>query len=504
MKLKRREKLFYNTLSGILSQVITFTCGFIVPRLIIEYYGSATNGLISSISHFLAFFAMTEMGVGAVVRSSLYKPLADHNDIEVSKILISSKRFFHKIGWLLCIYIIFLMVYFPLFVDHSHGYLGTAVLVIAISFNAISNYLLGIVYVQLLNADQRSYVQLIIVSITTIFSTLFAVILIYMNANVETMKFLSSIVFLIKPFLLHWYVKKHYNLNFKIQFTGEPIKQKWNGLAQHIATYVLKHADIIVLTCFSTLTNVSIYYVYYLVINGLCSLMGILNTGTSALFGDMLAKKETIKLNRTFDVFEILLHSFVTFLFAVAGMLILGFVQVYTKGITDANYIVPSFAVVILLANGIYCLRIPYNLMVLAAGHFKETQISAILEAILNIIVSICLVRSYGLVGVAIGTLVAMTYRTIYLAWYLRKNILNRPFYKFLKHIAVDALCVIAVIGATHSFRMESVSWGHWVVYACKISLTGAIVVSAVQTLFYHSLLKEAYHFIFRKKKLSN
>ena len=497
----RRKKLILNTIAAIFSQLVTFTCGLVVPRLIIEYYGSATNGLISSITHFLAFFAVTELGINAVVRASLYKPLAVRDENEVSKVLISSKRFFNKIGFFLCLYSLLLMVYFPLFVDHSNGYFGTAVLVFAIAFHSIASYLFGIVYVQLLNADQCSYVQLTTTAFTTVLSTIFAVVLIHLGASVETMKVCAALVFIVKPFLLRWYVNRHYHLDFSIKFTGEPIKQKWNGLAQHIATYVLKHADVVILTWFSTLTNVSIYYVYNLVVNGLYSLIAVLNTGTLSLFGDMIAKNEKVKLDKTFSAFEMLLHAFVTFLFAVAGMLIIPFIQVYTQGITDTNYIVPAFAVVILLANGMFCLRIPYNLIVMAAGHFKETQNSAFIEAGLNIVVSVILVIKYGLVGVAIGTLVAMTYRTIYLAWYLRTHILNRPFRKLLGHFGVDFLCVVGIIVCTSSFKMETASWWHWVICACKTATAGAFVVGTMHTIFYHSLLKETFYFVFRKKR---
>ena len=66
-----------------------------------------------------------------------------------------------------------------------------------------------------------------------------------------------------------------------------------------------------------------------------------------------------------------------------------------------------------------YCLRLPYNAMVFAAGHYKQTQLSAIIEAVINIVVSVVLVSKWGLVGVAIGTFAAMTYRTLYLVLYL-------------------------------------------------------------------------------------
>ena len=54
--------------------------------------------------------------------------------------------------------------------------------------------------------------------------------------------------------------------------------------------------------------------------------------------------------------------------------------------------------------------------MVYAAGHFKETQLSSIIEAVLNIVLSVLLVLKFGLVGVAIGTGTARWKRELYLA----------------------------------------------------------------------------------------
>ena len=47
------------------------------------------------------------------------------------------------------------------------------------------------------------------------------------------------------------------------------LKNKWDGLAQHIASVVHNNTDITILTIFSTLTEVSVYSVYYLVVKGI-------------------------------------------------------------------------------------------------------------------------------------------------------------------------------------------------------------------------------------------
>ena len=123
------------------------------------------------------------------------------------------------------------------------------------------------------------------------------------------------------------------------------------------------------------------------------------------MFGDMYARKETDTLDKTFGWVEWLMHLLVTFSFSCTAVLILPFVNIYTKEISDANYIVPAFSLLISAAQASYCLRLPYNMMVLAAGHYRQTQWSAIIEAMINIIVSVVLVRRFGLVGVAVGIL---------------------------------------------------------------------------------------------------
>ena len=495
----RKKKLLYNTFAATLNQIITLVCGLILPRLIISHYGSATNGLLSSITQFLAFFAMMEMGVGAVVRASLYKPLADHDEDAISRVLISSRRFFRKIGLMLCVYTAGLMIYFPFAVDHSHGYVATMVLVGATAFGSLANYLFGIVYQQLLNADQKSFIQLGISALTTLLNTVFGVILIRMNATIEMVKLLAAFVILLRPLLLKLYVDRHYNLNFNLELTEEPIKQKWNGLAQHIATYILKHADTVILTAFSTLENVSIYYVYHLVTNGLQQLIEILTTGVGALLGNMYAKKETETLYSAFGAFELIIHSFVTLLYSIAGILIIPFVQIYTKGITDANYVVPVFSALIVAANASYCLRMPYYIMVQAAGHFKQTQLSAIIEAALNVFISVSLVKFYGLIGVAIGTLVAMSYRTIYLAWYLHKDILYRPFSMFLKHMIVDMICASLSIALARMIDTPNLGWHSWIIAAFKVSAITLVSVLTINTVSFRTELQAVVCLLLKK-----
>jgi O-antigen/teichoic acid export membrane protein len=296
------------------------------------------------------------------------------------------------------------------------------------------------------------------------------------------------------------YVRNKYNIDKNIEYTEEPIKQKWNGVAQHLAYYITQQTDVLILTIFSTLGNVAIYSVYYIVTNGISVLIYSLNNGTQALLGNMLAKNEHIKLNKFYNSMEWIIHNVVVFLYSCVAMLIVPFVMVYTQGVNDINYYQPVFAAFITASSAIYCIRLPYNMMVLAAGHYKQTQNSSIIEMCLNVGLTLVLVNKYGLVGAAIGTLVALTYRTVYLAYYLSKNIINHKFSIFIKRLIEDIILTILIIISTSYFRLEVYSYLGWFLLAVKVAIIAILEMVIFNYLFERKKTMAAIHKVIKRK----
>ena len=218
------------------------------------------------------------------------------------------------------------------------------------------------------------------------------------------------------------------------------------------------------------------------------------------MFGNLYATKDE-KLIRHFAMYEWIMHTGVTLFFSVTALLICPFISIYTRGVNDTNYIYPAFGALLVAAYGAYCIRLPYNTMVLAAGHYRETQTSAILEAIINVIISVVLVKWWGLYGVAVGTLIAMLYRSCYLAYYLSKSILQRPFINYLKHILVDVILVAAIYSSTQWLLTEVYNYWQWVVLSVKvfgIALCEAIIVNF---LLYKTEFRDATKTFMRRRK---
>jgi len=477
--------LFYNSISPLIYQVITIICGFILPRLILSHFGTEINGLVNSISQFLGVISFLELGVGAVVQSSLYKPLADNDNINVSKVIASADKFFRKLGYILAIYVGVMLFYYPYLVKQSFGFMFTATLILAISIRSFAQYFFGIVNRLLLMADQKAYIQYIAQTVAIIINTIACYVLIAFDCSVQVVYGMTSLIFFLQPYAIHLYIKKYYALDRKIHYDVEPIKQKWNGVAQHVAAVILSGSDTVVLTIFSTLVNVSIYAIYFLPMSGARLVIMSMISGIEALIGNLWAKQDLRELRKVFAWTEWLIHTGTTLIFTLTAVLIVPFVQVYTHGVSDANYIQPLFGILLVAANSGHCLRLPYNIMILAAGHYKQTQHNYIIAAVMNIVISIIGVKQFGLIGVTLGTLAAMVYQTVWMAWYNSKNFIQWPMRKFFKQMVVNAVSAASIFIVTGYFTLTGVSYLEWIVLAIKVTACGIFVALLVNYIFY-------------------
>ena len=497
MNISRGKKLALNTVTSMLLQIVTVVCGFILPRLILGSFGSDVNGLVNSIGQFLGIIALLDFGVAGVARSNLYKPLAENDNDMISRIYVSSAKFFRKIAYLFLAYVMVLVVVYPLMVNDKYGFGFTATLIGALFISSFIQYYFGIVNNILLTADQKEYLSNTISIITIILNTAACAILIKLGASIQIVKLTTSLIYVLRPVFLMIYVRKNYKINTKITYTEEPIKQKWNGMAVHFSYYVLESTDNMVLTAFSTLANVSIYSVYNMVIIGVKNVIASMSKGFTSLMGDMLAKNETEKLKSFFSYVEWFYHTGTTLLFGCTGILLLPFIRVYTDGVNDAKYIQPLFCVLITAANAIHTLRSPYNMAIQAAGHYKQTQNNYISATILNIVVSVATVKLWGLIGVSIGTLAAMTYQTIWMARYNSKKIIKWPFKQFIKQCFVDVITVLIASLATFKIPLLSISYKAWVIQAVEVFACWLVIVCIINYFFY----KDKLMYIFNRIK---
>ena len=505
-KKMRSKKALYNVMTNLLMQIAAVVYGFVVPKIIISYFGSDVNGLIASITQFLAYISLLESGFGPVVKATLYKHIAKKDRDAIGGILKTSEKFFRKIALIFILYIIVLCLIFPLIVGVDFDVIFTISLVVIIGISTFAEYFFGMTYKIFLQAEQKTYVVSIIQIVTYIISVVAVVIMALFGCNVLAIKFITGLVFIIRPLAQNIYVKRKYNIQLDSAPNNYPIKQKWDGLAQHIAAVVRNNTDVAVLTIFATLTDVSIYAVYYLVITGVRSIIQAFNNGLDALFGDMIARKEDNNLRKKFSAYELLYMAIVAIVFTVTIIMITPFVGVYTKGVTDANYFRPVFGYLLAISGLVWAIRLPYSSITLAAGHFKQTRKGAWVEAMVNIVLSVILVFNFGLIGVAIGTIVAMLIRTVEFVYHANKYILKRNVWASVGKIATAIIATIITVVIVHFMKL-AIPNGYmaWILNAFIVFLVAAVVSFALFFMCYKkefmAISKRIKRIIKRKRK---
>ena len=482
-----RKKILYNVLTSFLSEIVVVICAFILPRMIIAGYGSEYNGIVSSVTQFLSVVTLLRGGVGGVTRAALYKPLVENDSEKISAILNATEIFMRKIANIFIVFLVVFAVFYPLIVSKQFGWFYTFSLVLILGISTIAQYYFGITYQFLLIADQRAYIYTVLQTIATILNTVFSVILINIGIEFRLMKLVSAIVFAAIPIVLYWYCHKRYNISSKITPNFSTLKQRWDAFIHQLSAYIYSSTDVILLTLFTDLYTVSVYSIYYMIVDGIRKFAMTLLSGMEALFGELLAKNEYNDLHKTFNFYEMIISIVSVILFSVTLILIVPFVKIYTVGITDTNYIVPFFAVLIVISTALYCLRIPYYSIIMAAGHFKETKAAVCGEAVLNLVLSVVLIAEHGIVGVAAGTVVSTIFGAVYYVLYLSKNIFNRKISLFLKRFIINALDFIFIV-IVGNFVVSRISIENYIVWAACgfVSVTfAAIVVFGTNALFY-------------------
>lgn len=443
MTAAKTGKAKLNVISTLCNQIVTTICGVLIPHIVISAFGSEAYGITVSITQFLSYIMLLESGIGGVARAELYGPLAKNDMDEVSSVYRAILNFFRYVAAAFLIYSIVIGLTFYDIADvtiFSRPYIFALVMVISLA--TLAKYMGGLANLTLIVADQKLYINNAIMIATTIAKTVFVFLLVHLDADLLWVKLGSSLIFLVRPILYAVYVRKHYRLT-EVKKSKTALKQKWTGIGQHIAYFLHTNTDIVLLTLFADVKLVAVYSVYSLVIKSVYAIAQSFSGGMEAAFGEMIANGQLEKLQGSYKRYKTLISSASGVLFSCTGILIISFVRLYTNGITDADYIQPLFALILMISEAANCIVLPCSSLPIAANHLKQTRWGAYGEALINIAVSCALISWNPLVGVALGTLTATLFRGVFYMVYSGKNILHIPYEK----IMLRFLCEIAAIG---------------------------------------------------------
>lgn len=480
----RGKKAMINFGMSILLQLIVAASGLVIPRLFIEYYGSEVNGLIVSLNQFLSYITFFEAGLSGVVMSQLYGPIANDDNALINQILANARAFFYRIAGVYIVYVVALAFAYPRIVTSEFSNTYVLLLILILSIGLLFQYLFGIVNSIYLQADQKSYIVSGIQIVVVILNAAIVIGGIKIHMGIHQLKLLAIFATIINPVALYLYVRKKNKIDFKIKGSSNKIKQRWDGIFHHISYFVQNNIDIMILT-FLDLRLVSVYSVYRMIMFMVRKFFESFIISFKSAMGDLLARKEYNQLSQIFSLLEFLVYSLSSIVFISLGFSILPFIELYINNITTVNYLLPVFAILIILAEAFYIIRIPYHTVIIASGHFKQTKWSALTEATLNTVISITMVSKFGIIGVAIGTCISCLYRTLYYIYYLKKNILHLSYVKEIKRIITNISCVVVCIFIFRYINLVSTNYFQWFLNGLIYVLISSVIVVTTNILIF-------------------
>lgn len=401
----RTKKSLYNFLADVIPFFILGILSFVKVRFLINYYGTDTNGYVQLVSQIFAYLALADAGFGTAVTYKLYKPLAKSDKKKISSIVNGAKIIFKRVAIIMTVCGLFVAGIIPFFVDK--GSLTTSFMIV-IFLLYIAQYLLEYFtispYTSLLDADQNQYVYNTYRNAIRISFGIIELILMFFKLNLILIMIINILFTIVYILLISKKIKKMYPwLEEKAEPDTSAFKMTKDVIVHKISSLIFSKTDPIILSKFS-LAFVSMYTSYNYILDFITNIVSKIFNSIKASYCNIVAlgKSEDKKYFNMFLSFSLFMASFcaVTFNTTVnpfVSILWLGSSHVLSKSVVMLFSIIMAGRIII---NPIYVARD-------SKGLYKETKWSTVIQALLNVVLSIILVQKYQIFGVLLATVIS-------------------------------------------------------------------------------------------------
>lgn len=443
------KKSIYNILFGVFGQIVTIAIGLCLPRLRIVSFGSEVNGMLSSVQQIFVYLGLLEAGIGGASLQALYGPVAIGDKDKINSILSVTNSHYKKTGMFYVISVFAMSIIYPIAVKSE---IPPLTVILVILLNGLGNALMFFFqgkYKILLQAEGKQYVITNMTTFVNIATSICKVVLIVSGFNVISLQVAYFVFNMVQAAYFAWYIRRHYKwIDLKAKGDDTVISQKNSVLIHQISQLVFNNTDVLILTIFCDLRIVSIYAIYNMVYDMVSTLINHVTTGFSYKLGQLFNSAYD-KFLRLYNIIEPYYIALSFSLYCVAHIFILDFMELYTKGISDADYVLKYMPILFTTFKLLVSGRATCGFVQGYARHFKKTQNRAIVEAVINLVVSLVFVNICGIYGVLIGTIAALLYRANDMIIYTNRRILNRSSWFTYKYWLVNlVLFVLTVVVA--------------------------------------------------------
>ena len=490
---KLEQKSFLNLVAGLSYQIISISMGLILPYLFITNLGSESNGLLSSVGQVFTCLGLLEAGVSTATIQALYKPISAKDKKNINEILSATDFYYRKTGIWYIVTVSILIIVFPYLID-SELSTRTIRLVIALQgIGAVTTYFVQAKYNLFLRAEGKNYILSLIMLVTLIVRNFGKIIAIWLGFNVVAVQIVHLSAIVLEAGIICFYIKSHYKwINLKEKPDFEAIGQKSTVFVQSVAWMVFNHTDVLLLTVITRdLKIISVYSIYSTVFETAQNIMNAARESFQYKIG-RVAQQEENKLDSFFEGYSLKILALSLIVFSSVYLISSPFISLYTRNVTDIDYLIAGVSELFFVYKLLYGIRSMNRQLIEANGHFRQTQRIAILEAVLNLTISIALVYRFGIRGVLAGTVISLIVSVSWYMLYLKKNVVKAAIIAQTKYLLMCCPIIIGIILIGY-FKLISVSsWTGLIFSAGGIGILLLIAFGGVLNIAMRAICKTA------------
>ena len=486
----KKKKLVLNITISIISQIITLALGLLLPRIILTVWGSEYNGLLNSVTTIMRYLTILEAGISASTLQSLYKYVSTNDRNKISIVVKSSQNYYHKISVIYFLLILAISFVYPLFLSTSINYWEIVLIIALQGATGIINFSFFAAYQQLLNAEGKYYIISIISLFTTVFTYIGKIISVIFLKNIFIMQLVGLVVMAIQIIVYYIYFKYKYkwiDKNAKVDMCL--LENRKYYIIQQICGLIFNSTDTLVLSISSGLKVASVYTVYNLVYSALSMIIAMLRNSMNFLIGQAFHKnlESFHNVYRLYSSFQVSLGCILS---STSLLLINGFIGLYTEGVNDINYINYVAAILFSLNIILDCTRGACLAGANIANCANETKSKYIIEAFLNLAISLLLVNRFGICGVLLGTVISGIWRSIDSILYFNKRVLKMMPYKEFCYILINITVYFIFVFIGNRIQINITNYSSFFIAGAFCTIPTTLIFSTIYFVFNYSLLK--------------
>ena len=400
-----------NIITSVINKLVIMLSNFIMRTILIKYLGDVYLGLDSLFISILEIMSLTELGIGAAMVYSMYKPLAENDTPTVCALLKLYRTVYRWIAVIMIVLGLIITPFLPIIVKKDlPSDVNLYVLFYINLSNTVLSYVLFAYRSSLFTADQKYSVNNNIYSIFKIGGTVLQVVAIILFRNYYFYCIVLPLTTLLKNLATYIISVKMYP-QYKCEGTIpkeeiDAIKKRCAGMFLHKLSFVFRNSlDSIVLSAFLGLTILAKYNSYYYIINAISGIMILVSNSVTASVGNSIVVESQEKNYKDFKKLQMLYMALTSWLTVCLVVCTQPFMDLWLgeKMMFDDGIMV-IFCIYFFSTHFVRVCHLYRQ----AAGLWWQDRFRPIVETVSNLVLNILFVKILGVVGVMLSTIFCM------------------------------------------------------------------------------------------------